>query len=386
MPANSNLLWDVPSLSGFSPLQTVQLKALLGRRGSQSTIIEHDLGPALDLLNVRYVLSPRWELAAPGYRRIRRVGSISVFENADALPRAFIIHGAERAPADEEAVELLRSPGFDYRRRLLVHGADNPPHAEGPAQAGPGEVAAIEEDTGDRVVVSAELDRPGYLVLADQYYPGWRVTVDGRPAELLRVDYMLRGVSLPAGSHEVVFSFRPRSLRFGALLSAAGLLILLGGVVHCVLRPGEARDDTAWGLRYARRTGRLVAVFGLIFVVAGPVLRPRHWADLPRQLTPHNYAAKFAALSAGYETVDGRPEVAVAILADAVQWWPGNGWLRELLARYSAVAYRALLADGRAEQAAEVAATAHRLAPEETARFAPELSAVAENAAGTAED
>ncbi|GAB4580787.1 MAG: hypothetical protein Fur0022_35290 [Anaerolineales bacterium] len=62
-----------------------------------------------------------------------------------------------------------------------------------------------------------ELDAvgPGLLVLSEIAYPGWQVHVDGQPAELIIVEDLLRGVHLPVGSHEVVFTFRPASVYVG---------------------------------------------------------------------------------------------------------------------------------------------------------------------------
>jgi LPXTG-motif cell wall-anchored protein len=79
-----------------------------------------------------------------------------------------------------------------------------------------------------RVQVSVRTGGEGLLVLADPWYPQWRVTVDGRPAELLRVDHALRGVRVPAGDHQVVFTYQDRALQLGLLLSGLTLAALGG--------------------------------------------------------------------------------------------------------------------------------------------------------------
>jgi uncharacterized membrane protein YfhO len=66
------------------------------------------------------------------------------------------------------------------------------------------------------------------LVLADRWYPQWRVTIDGRPAELVRVDHAFRGVRVPAGTHRVVFSYEDRALQVGLVVSAVSVLGLAG--------------------------------------------------------------------------------------------------------------------------------------------------------------
>jgi uncharacterized membrane protein YfhO len=65
-------------------------------------------------------------------------------------------------------------------------------------------------------------------VLDDAWARGWSVTVDGRPARALRADVVMRGVTVPAGTHEIVWRYRVPGLRTGALLSGLGLLTLLG--------------------------------------------------------------------------------------------------------------------------------------------------------------
>ena len=53
------------------------------------------------------------------------------------------------------------------------------------------------------------------VVLADVYYPGWELTIDGQSAEILRVNRMMRGAAVAAGSHLLVYTYRPRSFRLG---------------------------------------------------------------------------------------------------------------------------------------------------------------------------
>ncbi len=63
-------------------------------------------------------------------------------------------------------------------------------------------------------------------MLADTYYPGWQATVDGRPVELHRGNYLFRAVQVPAGAHTVRFEYRPRSFTIGLGLFVIGLSFL----------------------------------------------------------------------------------------------------------------------------------------------------------------
>lgn len=76
----------------------------------------------------------------------------------------------------------------------------------------------------------AENKQDGFLVFSEVHYPeGWQAYIDGQPADHLRVNYVLRGLAVPAGKHEIKFRFAPASFEQGALISntAAHLLLLL---------------------------------------------------------------------------------------------------------------------------------------------------------------
>ncbi len=78
-------------------------------------------------------------------------------------------------------------------------------------------------------------------VFSEIYYPkGWNVYIDGNKTDLLRADYILRAVIVPAGEHTVTFEYKPESYYMGARISAISssllLLALLGGIVFYIMR------------------------------------------------------------------------------------------------------------------------------------------------------
>ena len=107
--------------------------------------------------------------------------------------------------------------------------------------------ATIKEYQPNRVVVDVEPGEPGYLVLADIWYPGWQCTVDGEPAELYYANYLFRATRVGEGEQQVVFTFAPESYQRGRVVSLLALvvfsLIVSAGLVRRIL-PGHVCSTT----------------------------------------------------------------------------------------------------------------------------------------------
>jgi len=147
-----------------------------------------------------------------GRFRLVHSGDVKVYENMDVLPRAFVVHRAR--------VAETFPPDFDPTAEIIVEGgADLDARPIGPESA---RVTAYEPE---RVEIEAELTAPGYLVLTDAHYPGWRAWVDGEEVPIATADLLFRAVYLEAGRHRVEFRFRPRSLWPGTMMSLAGLAV-----------------------------------------------------------------------------------------------------------------------------------------------------------------
>ncbi len=91
-----------------------------------------------------------------------------------------------------------------------------------------------------RVELKATLRSPGLVILADTYYPGWRLTIDGKPAPIYRANRLMRGAAVPAGEHVLVYSYEPQSFRIGAIVSGVSLIALLALAVTSRQGPGLA--------------------------------------------------------------------------------------------------------------------------------------------------
>jgi len=80
----------------------------------------------------------------------------------------------------------------------------------------------------NKLVYKSHSATPGVVVFSEVYYPGWKATVDGKEVEIGRVNYILRALQLPAGDHEIVFTFIPKTISMTETVaySAMGILLL----------------------------------------------------------------------------------------------------------------------------------------------------------------
>jgi hypothetical protein len=162
-------------------------------------------------------------LSDRGRFRLVHSGDVKIYENLDVLPRAFLVHRVLAAADDETAVALMVNEAFDPAAEIVLNSAE-PTWAQ-PARGG--ESVRVVRYAAERVEVELTAAAPGYLVLADAWYPGWEALMDGEPVAIRRADVLFRAVAVETGVHHVVFTYRPASLRFGVWLSLAAAVVLL---------------------------------------------------------------------------------------------------------------------------------------------------------------
>jgi hypothetical protein len=149
---------------------------------------------------------------------------LNLYAVADPLPRTWIVHRAFRADTKDQARTMIDNPAFDFRVGVVTN-------RDLELEDCAGSHAALLRRTSSRVVAGADAACRGLLVLGDVDYPGWKVRVDGKAAELLTVNLIQRGVVLEPGWHMVEFVYRPFSAIFGGLLTLLGTLLALGASI-----------------------------------------------------------------------------------------------------------------------------------------------------------
>jgi uncharacterized membrane protein YfhO len=150
----------------------------------------------------------------------------TIYENLDALPRVFLVH--KSAPIAERSQVLAQLKATDFRREVLLEEAAEELESTPSSPAERTCSARVLEYLPNRVEVQVRDAIPGYLVLTDVFFPGWKCTVDGQPARIHRANFLFRAVAIPAGTHEIVFEFQPASYRWGKSVSGVAVLAVVG--------------------------------------------------------------------------------------------------------------------------------------------------------------
>jgi hypothetical protein len=151
---------------------------------------------------------------------------VRVFRVPDPLPAAYVV-GRARRVREDAAEWVLGNAGFDLWREVIVISDSSAAPPGGPVPDFEGLVRLVER-RADRLAFETEASAPGYLVVVEAYDPGWRATVDGDSAEVLRANFLFRAVAVPAGRHRVELRYRPRGLVWGGLVSALAVAVGLG--------------------------------------------------------------------------------------------------------------------------------------------------------------
>lgn len=232
---NLNAAYHLPGVGNYDPLTVGVTRDLWdrvrGERGAHPSL-EATL-PLLNILGARYLISGD-ELPLP----LLYDAGPNVYLNEQALPEAYVVHRARLVEDPETRLDILSDPAFDPRAEVLLsHSPTSSLHAgppfTSPPQAGgiEGGRASILRREPDRVIIQVAMKQAGYLVLADTYYPGWRATVDGEPAEILAANHAFRAVALGAGEHTVVCEYAPLSFRLGAWITLGAAMLLAAALL-----------------------------------------------------------------------------------------------------------------------------------------------------------
>jgi len=186
-------------------------------RPAEVPLLFRNLGPE-DFVHLAAHLSVDWRLETD---RIEHL--------PDAAPRVRLTGAQVVAGSFLQSRAFAQKPlgaAFIDADEALFEGAAQPPQLADLPKQGTG-TATIESFADPEVVVRTSSPAPAMLVLAEQYFPGWRAEIDGHETAIFRADLLGRGVLVPKGDHRVRFWFEVPSIALGGRVSLSALVIVL---------------------------------------------------------------------------------------------------------------------------------------------------------------
>ncbi len=232
MPHNSPMVFGLRDIHGSDSLRIRRSFDLVsGPKLEQASYPPPD-SPLMDALAVRYLLTRR---PVGGNWKLVRDGEVPIYENGEVLPRAFVVSDFSIGP-DESFADLLAEGAKELREKALL--APDPTLLEIPSRGvhPPQAPVTFDRDAPDQVIVTAQPEKSGLLVLLDSYYPGWRARVYQTPVAIHRADYGFRGVEIPAGKQVVTFTYEPATFRIGLFISLIACAVLASAGTCVYLR------------------------------------------------------------------------------------------------------------------------------------------------------
>lgn len=208
----------------ISPEMQRLMNAVAEAGGDMTQVKGDSICPVINMLNTRYFIFPL------------QGGQTVPIQNPYALGNAWFVDKISYAKNANE--EILKVGQIDLRHEAV---------ADEKFQAQLGD--AVAQDTTSTVEIKSyepnqltyevNSGKGGVVVFSEVYYPGWTATIDGEPAELGRVNYILRALNVKPGKHEVVLSFFPKSVDTTetiAYTAYAILILVLAGAAFMAYR------------------------------------------------------------------------------------------------------------------------------------------------------
>ncbi len=213
-------------------------RSLIGDPSSNSASQAQGLR-LLGLANIKYFVdAPNVHAASPSLKEVYSGPDMSIHENAFSMPRASFFSKAVEVPiadirdwnagrelAFKDVPQLLSTPGFNPQKTLILNDPPGEKLAESNAVGGKGGKTPVQilSYEPNRVILSVKAPASGYVFLADNDFPGWEASVDGKSSRIHRADLAFRAVRVPAGPSKIVFSYDSLAIKFGTAVTALGL-------------------------------------------------------------------------------------------------------------------------------------------------------------------
>lgn len=181
----------------------------------------------LDLLSVRYILNKNKLLGSnylPDYsvfpkenfKLVWQESPWQVYENMGVLPRVFLVSDYVIENDKDKIIQMIFDDKLDLREKVIL---EENISQEMSFTKDKNAKVEVKTYTSNKIVLKTVAMENMLLFISDNYYPGWKVSIDGENGKIYRADYSFRAVPIVKGDHEVIFSYYPKSFDLGLKVS-----------------------------------------------------------------------------------------------------------------------------------------------------------------------
>lgn len=216
---NAGVPYHLPYVYEYGYFTIKDYKDLLLEAKSFPSIFDSSI---IDMLGGKVILSYK-KLTHPKLTFLKQ-NYIGFYDNTTALSRVWLVGAFKQMPRGK-ILAYLSSVAFDPRQEIVVAEDVKINELSHDLPIKP-KVKIEETHDSDKLVINYSSVQPGYLVVNDVYYPGWRAWLDDLSSPIIKANYILRAMLIPAGQHQVRFSYQPISFYIGLLITVSALLML----------------------------------------------------------------------------------------------------------------------------------------------------------------
>ncbi|MBN2281882.1 MAG: hypothetical protein JXQ65_14965 [Candidatus Marinimicrobia bacterium] len=230
----NGLAFRYQTMAGYSAIKPQLIQDIFDNNFNASNNPDLNLNlPVISMCNVKYIVSPvvlkHDDLKFLSFDKQNNKG---LYLNKKYLPRAFFIEQLLKFSDEKEVLKYMNTDNFDPATQALVSAG----FLNNQTFMGKGPIELLDY-TPNSMKLKATADADAFLVLSEAYYPaGWKCLIDEKETTIFQINHVLRGVQIPAGSHNITFVFEPESYRRAGLISNiftyAVWLLLFGVLVY----------------------------------------------------------------------------------------------------------------------------------------------------------
>ena len=196
----------------IAPQMQASMQAIVEAGGDMTQVKGDSLYPVLNMLNTRYFILPL------------QTGQTVPLQNPYTYGNAWLVDQVKYVPNANEELSALGE--MNLRHEAVADEKFRQQLGES-QQQDTTSVVRITAYEPNRLSYDVRTGRGGVIVFSEIYYPGWTATIDGQPAELGRVNYVLRALQVQPGEHKIELSFFPRSVQNTEMVASVSLVLLL---------------------------------------------------------------------------------------------------------------------------------------------------------------